>query len=382
MKSTAFLDTLRRELHGLSQPAIDEILADYREYLGDAQAAGRNEEEVVAALGDPVKLARELKAQASYRQWEQRRSFGNLMRVVASIAGLGLLQLVLLIPFLFYLLILTIGYTVSISLIIAGAGALIALGSHHLFGVPPQFTTVRVGSWNTTASGVVATPASGASGSDVDMIHADFDGLKVDHDRFELTLDDDDAHAELVTTAGPVKLSRDSDDKLQIESPSDAARALVKREDDDTVSIARDQVQVLDFDNGNDEHLNLVRGTSPNDPAYVWNITGKEGDHVRFDQDANGDTHNFRAADNGSTVVLNENGLVIDDNNDHVHISGLGGKSLEDMVTRYAAIALPLGLLGLALCIWLSVLTVRGLVRYTQRQIATISNQLNPTDEH
>ncbi|CAM2151466.1 Uncharacterized membrane protein [Pararobbsia alpina] len=136
MKQDAFIQKLRQELSSLPKAAVDEIVADYREYIGDAIAAGRDEEEVVAALGDPAKLARELKAQASYRQWESHRSFSNLARVIMSIAGLGLLNMLLLIPFMIYLSLLTAGYAMSIGLIIAGLVAVATLGSHRVFGWP------------------------------------------------------------------------------------------------------------------------------------------------------------------------------------------------------------------------------------------------------
>ena len=100
MKQEHFMQTLRNELRSLPKHEVDEIVADYREYIGDAIAAGRNEEEVIAALGDPFKLARELRAQAKYRQWENHRSLSNLMRVVISIAGLGVMNFLLFFPFL------------------------------------------------------------------------------------------------------------------------------------------------------------------------------------------------------------------------------------------------------------------------------------------
>ena len=134
MKQEVFIEALRQELSSLPKPAVDEIIADYREYIGDALAAGRREEEVIAALGDPVKLARELKAQASYRQWQDRRSFGNLIRVIMSISALGLLNVLLLIPFMVYLALLTAGYAVSVGLTIAGLVGVIALSGHHFFG--------------------------------------------------------------------------------------------------------------------------------------------------------------------------------------------------------------------------------------------------------
>jgi uncharacterized membrane protein len=136
MTQDAFIQQLRHELRSLPKHLVDEIVADYREYIGDALAAGRSEAEVIAALGDPVKLARELRAQASFRQWETRRSFSNLLRVIASIAGLGLVQLVLLVPFILYLTLLTCGYVLAATMLVTGLATVLLLGSHHAFGWP------------------------------------------------------------------------------------------------------------------------------------------------------------------------------------------------------------------------------------------------------
>jgi uncharacterized membrane protein len=46
MTQEAFIQQLRHELRSLSKDVVDEIIADYREYIGDALAAGRNEAEV------------------------------------------------------------------------------------------------------------------------------------------------------------------------------------------------------------------------------------------------------------------------------------------------------------------------------------------------
>ena len=39
MKQDVFIEALRQELSSLPKPAVDEIIADYREYIGDALAA-------------------------------------------------------------------------------------------------------------------------------------------------------------------------------------------------------------------------------------------------------------------------------------------------------------------------------------------------------
>jgi uncharacterized membrane protein len=365
MKQDVFIDTLRRELGSLPKAAIDEIVADYREYIGDARAAGRNEEEVIAALGDPVKLARELKAQASYKQWEAQRSFGNLMRVVASVAGLGLLQLLLLGPFLLYLLILTAGYIVSGALTVAGLVAVVALGCHHLFGTD---LNLKFGNDTKTKSTDL-----------VGDLHTDFAGLQVLDKRFVLRLNNG-AHVDLVTSAGPIELKRSAQGQLDMEIPDAAARKLLTQNPDGSFSIDRDAVNALDFNDTVDGRLSLARN-GENKQELSWDIVGKDGSHASFEQDANGDTQNLSVHDNSdnSQVTIGNGEIAVDDNEDHIHISGLGGTSLESIALRYAFVVLPIGLLGLLLCIWLTRITWRALARFTQRQIDALSTSFGHT---
>lgn len=396
MKQNEFFDRLKRELKGLPTSAIDEIVADYREYIGDAMAAGRSEDAVIAALGDPVKLARELKAQASYRQWEAQRSFGNLMRVVLSVAGLGLLQLLLLGPFLLYLLMLTVGYVASSALTVAGLCSLVMLGGHSLFGWPGSSSTFAFDSSHTSAGthgasaipGIPAIPGapqisirssstSGASAAQASNVKAQFGNLKIDGKRLVLRLDDD-AHAQIqLRNGGSVNLGYDSaDDSVTINASNPAALTLVKREGDDSVSVARDDVQALDFQGNDDSHLSIKRGDSAQ-AGLAWNIRDSDGSVVSFDQDAQGRTTHFNAHASGSNVSIGANGIAIDDGNDHVHISGLGSHSIEGMGLRYGVILLPIGLVGLLICIWLTRITWRALVRYTQHQVEALSHSIH-----
>ena len=64
MNRDAFLCILSDGLDGLPAHEIDDILADYVAYFDEARASGRSEEEVAAALGDPRRLARELRAES------------------------------------------------------------------------------------------------------------------------------------------------------------------------------------------------------------------------------------------------------------------------------------------------------------------------------
>ncbi len=118
MTRIEFLETLERRLAGMPEAEIDDIVGDYAMHFEDGLAAGRSEMEIAAALGDPARLARELKAEAGFRRWEQARtpaSFGAAM--------LGFLALVT-VDFVFLLPLLA-----ALALVVLLAGvAMIALG--------------------------------------------------------------------------------------------------------------------------------------------------------------------------------------------------------------------------------------------------------------
>lgn len=101
MTRVQFLSRLRNALSGLPQTEISDILADYESHFDDAAAAGRNEEDVAASLGDPVRLARELRAEASLRRWETNRSPKNFFSAGLALFGLVTLDFFILLPFLF-----------------------------------------------------------------------------------------------------------------------------------------------------------------------------------------------------------------------------------------------------------------------------------------
>jgi len=98
MNREMFLRLLRQGLDGLPPGEIDEILADYAAYFDEARASGRSEENVAAALGDPRRLARELRAESGLRRWESHRSFGNFVAALLALAGLAAVDLFFLLP--------------------------------------------------------------------------------------------------------------------------------------------------------------------------------------------------------------------------------------------------------------------------------------------
>jgi uncharacterized membrane protein len=63
-------------------------------------AAGRNETEIAAALGDPMRLARELRAEAGFRRWEEARTPANFFAVLFGFLALIAVDFVFLLPLL------------------------------------------------------------------------------------------------------------------------------------------------------------------------------------------------------------------------------------------------------------------------------------------
>ena len=98
MTKAEFLDTLRRRLSGLPPSEIDELVSDYATHFADGIAAGRSEAEIAAALGDPMRLARELRAEAGFRRWENARTPANFFAVLFGFLALMAVDFIFLLP--------------------------------------------------------------------------------------------------------------------------------------------------------------------------------------------------------------------------------------------------------------------------------------------
>ena len=128
MTRSEFIDRLRQGLNGLPPATVSDIVADYEAHFSDAADAGRNEAEVAAALGDPARLARELRAEAGVRSWESARTPSSAVGAIIAILGLGALDILVLLPILGGVIGTLIGlFTAAIGVFIGG-GVLFAVG--------------------------------------------------------------------------------------------------------------------------------------------------------------------------------------------------------------------------------------------------------------
>lgn len=100
MTRQAFMARLREGLRGLPPQTIADIVADYEAHFSEGEAAGRTEAEVAAALGDPGRLARELRAESSLARWKEERSPSSAASAVFAVLGLGALDILILLPIL------------------------------------------------------------------------------------------------------------------------------------------------------------------------------------------------------------------------------------------------------------------------------------------
>ena len=100
MTRTEFLSRLRQGLVGLPMSVAAEIVADYETHFDDGIAAGRSEAEVATALGDPARLARELRAEAGAQRWHQEKNPSAAAAAVFAVLGLGAIDILILLPIL------------------------------------------------------------------------------------------------------------------------------------------------------------------------------------------------------------------------------------------------------------------------------------------
>jgi uncharacterized membrane protein len=100
MTRSEFLTKLKAGLSGMPPSAIADIVSDYETHFADGAAAGRSEQEVAAALGDPTRLARELRAEQGLKAWQETRTPSTAVAAVFAVLGLGALDFLFLFPIL------------------------------------------------------------------------------------------------------------------------------------------------------------------------------------------------------------------------------------------------------------------------------------------
>ncbi|WP_421739430.1 DUF1700 domain-containing protein [Caulobacter sp.] len=128
MTRNEFMTRLRRGLSGLAPTTIADIVADHEAHFADAIAAGRTEAEAAAALGDPDRLARELRADAGLKRWEETKSPSNAGAAIVALIGLGAIDIMFLLPLLMGVLGTLFGILVAVVALFVSGGFVFAMG--------------------------------------------------------------------------------------------------------------------------------------------------------------------------------------------------------------------------------------------------------------
>ena len=133
MTRDEFLKRLGRGLAGMQPEAIAEITGDYADHFIAASADGRSEAEVAEALGDPGRLARELKLEAGIKRWEEGRSPSAAWGAVIAFLGLGAIDILILLPVLLPVIGVIIGFYVAMLGVFVAGGAVMITGPFNGF---------------------------------------------------------------------------------------------------------------------------------------------------------------------------------------------------------------------------------------------------------
>jgi uncharacterized membrane protein len=127
MTRAEFMGRLRRGLVGMPAAAAADIAADYEIHFEDGLAAGRSEAEVASALGDPDRLARELRAEAGAQRWHQEKNPSAAVAAIFAVLGLGAISILFLLPILMSVVGVLFGlFMAAIGVFIAGGAIMVA----------------------------------------------------------------------------------------------------------------------------------------------------------------------------------------------------------------------------------------------------------------
>jgi uncharacterized membrane protein len=152
MNRETFVEKLRTGLRGLPQTTVDEVMADYEAHFSEGLQAGRTEDEIASALGDPARLARELRTEAGIRRWELERNPSSAAGAIFAILGLGVIDIVILLPILLPVAATLLGFMVASVGIFTGGAIIFVAGP--FAGIGHYIAAVMFGGLSLMAGGV------------------------------------------------------------------------------------------------------------------------------------------------------------------------------------------------------------------------------------
>jgi uncharacterized membrane protein len=120
-------DFLRRLKDALLRIPADrhaEILADYESYFAEGAAAGRDEQEVADSLGNPARIAAELRLDHDLRTWRDGGGGKPTLRTFSALAMLALLDGAAWLPLLLGLFVVLLLFGTALAALVFGCATL------------------------------------------------------------------------------------------------------------------------------------------------------------------------------------------------------------------------------------------------------------------
>jgi uncharacterized membrane protein len=94
MTKQEFLAALASALERIPESERNDIVRDYEEYFIDAQSAGRSDAEVIAQLGQPAQLAKQLIADRHLTHAQNNLTFATFLKATLAVVSLTFFNLV------------------------------------------------------------------------------------------------------------------------------------------------------------------------------------------------------------------------------------------------------------------------------------------------
>ena len=88
MTRNEFIAQLAHALQQLTESERNDILRDYQEYFIDAQQPGRSDDEIIATLGQPAQIAKQLTANRHLAAAKQQLSVGAFLKATLAVISL------------------------------------------------------------------------------------------------------------------------------------------------------------------------------------------------------------------------------------------------------------------------------------------------------
>ena len=124
MNREQFIKTLRKELKGIPEDEIKDILYDYEEHFQIGLSRGKTEEEIAKELGNPRNIAKSYRASVKITEAEKNPNATNLFKAILAAMALGFFNLVIVLgPFIAIVALLFSLYAISVGFIIGGVGS-------------------------------------------------------------------------------------------------------------------------------------------------------------------------------------------------------------------------------------------------------------------